>query len=568
MSSSNKSIWIVIAVSAVLGIIIAIYVARVIGERSDRRLITAQVDEWAQGWASTRACLIGDEPAFASGSHSFLMAQASHPDQYERLKSCEQYLRKVVRPGDESTGNDTIEKSWENLRDATKKLVNAYALLIDPSSLRPLAVRRARMAEAIDGLDQAYAKLRQDSKLEPAPMPAGTGAPVELGQGTVVKAQDTPIPMDQADLFGDTLLVQGEIAGVTTLAVVRGPDAVETYPIGVQAMRAADATPWGTWFTNAAGGNLEMRTGALDPGGSPQDAGVVVVTARPGEDIQARFALGNALGNTQGNTGTRAILYQPMETSDLGPMYKGLHLVRSTDGGATWSQPVLLADNLSLIRADDDPGRRRFDLVWRDSQQGAVRWLPLRADRLDPLPQPRRLFEVAPGDSTELRKCLGEHAAWWSRAGAELVHVAGDSHKGMTPARPVENVPPGSDLVRCNDDLAVLSVISHDTDTLSLHTCDARACKQVMTVAVPDRSYEIGLGAKHGPMVVTWTAPLLMLWRPGAEPVALLAPADQSLHSIVEWQGTLTFIMRHEQTVRLAPVNLPAIQPAARPTAP
>jgi hypothetical protein len=552
MSASNKSVWIVVAVSAVVGIGVATYVARLIGEHSDRRLITAQVSEWAGVWDGARACLIGGEPTLASAGQSFLMYEAMHPDQNDRLRACEQHMRKMVRPGDESTGSDIIEKSWDNLRDATKKLVGAYALMIDPSTLRPLGTRRARMAAAIDGVDEAFARLRQDSKLEPAPMPAGQGVIAELGEGTVVQAQGSPVPVHQADLVGDTLLVQGTAEDALALAVVRGPGLVETYRIGDQALRAADASSWGTWFTTAARGNLEMRAGPLDPGGTPQDQGVVTVTARPGEDIEVRFALGQ--------DHTRAILYQPIEGGDLEPMYKGLHLVRSSDGGATWSKPVLLAENLSIIRADDDFGRRRFDLVWLDRTQNAARWLSLGADRLDALPQPRRLFEVAPGGSTDVGKCLGEQAAWWLRGGAELYHVASEG----TAARPVEDVPAMSVLTRCSDEQAVLSALDDD-DTLTIHTCDPRACKQAMSVAVPDPSYQIGLGKQHGLVVVVQAAPLLLVWRPGAEPVPFLSRDGHFLHSVVEWDGTLYFIMQHEVAIRLVPANLPPSQPVNRP---
>lgn len=65
--------------------------------------------------------------------------------------------------------------------------------------------------------------------------------------------------------------------------------------------------------------------------------------------------------------------------------------MRSTDGGRSWSAPVEVARNPHYIWFDE--ANRRFDIVW--TEDGVLRWLPLRADNLDLMPMPRRLLAAA-----------------------------------------------------------------------------------------------------------------------------------------------------------------------------
>ncbi len=541
MSASNKKIWLVVLISAVVGLGLAIYLVRMVGESADRRVITKQAREWGEIWAQTRSCLVGANPSVQSAGYAYLMYEATHTKERRRLAPCNAFLRKLRRPGKEASGDAKVEKSWDNVKKATKKLTNAYALAVDTSSMRPTAERRKRMAAALDGMDAAYAKLLSDSKMDPAP-PPGDAEVRQLSEGILVADGDRPIPPDNADLFGDTLLVQGNIDDVATLAIVNGPEKISVQGIAT-ALRAADDASWGVFLKTTDGQLGEMRAGPLDDKGNAEGDGIVVLTGKnPEQVLGPRFALGRG--------DLRAILfeiYDGVTPDGPAPQSIGLHMVRSTDGGKSWSKPALLASNTGFSWTDF--GRRRYDLAWSDAQN-AMRWLTINAAGLDKPPRPKRLFDVD-GSVGSLDQCLGENASWWLRDRSSLYHVAGDGRA----ARPVDDLGEVESLTRCSDSRALL--LSYVDAAVAVSSCDGQRCKPLMQVPLAAGSRDsTGLGAKSGAFVVTQTNDLLLLWpESGEAPRAFKSQGEHDLHSVVEWDGELYAVMKSDAEIRL--VHLP-----------
>ena len=530
MSGSNKKLWTVIGVSAVVGIGIAIYSARLVGDYSTGKVVKGQVKDWEKLWLPARACVVGDDSTFAGAGYAYLYYEATHTRIRERIKRCEPLIRKLKRPGRQSSGVAKVEKSWDNMREATKKLSRAYVAVIDLSTMRPMAERRLQLVEALDGMDAAYTQLRLDSSMSEPKMP-GTRHPKELPEGKTIEVDGTPLNTYHLEVDASALQTYGNGGpdGTQTIRVVaRGPGKQQVIPQAMVEV-AADDTLWGVASHADADDKLELRAGNLGDNGDLENGGVVIWKAnKQTEGAQFSFATGKGK--------TRAVLFARETNDDNNPYVpkrQGLYMVRSTDSGATWSQPVQLAakplmEHKSFLQ-------QRIDIAWRDDG-GMVQWLIVTSDTLTAMKQPRKLFAADERDS--LRLCTFGDTAWF-------VHKDQDIYRfdaGQGAARPMswKGKNYAAEMVGCSAEHLLMAAPSDGG--MQLSGCDSKICQSYWDVPLADgTSMVYAVGAKNGSISLTQTNDLVLMWRYGeTEPgVYLHTEPDAQLRGAIEWDGVV-----------------------------
>lgn len=573
MSSSNSKLWLVLSISGLVGIVGAIYAVKLIGKYSTEKVVTGQVDEYTKQWARARLCVAGDDATMARASDAFLLYEATNTRLRGRLGECDQFIRKLKRPGKESTGVARVEKSWDELRDATKKLTQAYVGLVDTATRRRMGPRRAKMVAALDGMDAAYAKLRADSSMS-APVLPGENNPAKLPVGVPVTVAGGPLMSHFVKVAGNTVSAYGQTAdGRSHRVVMRGLDQVSVTPQSNSAEVAIDTALWGVWSDVPADNLAELRVGALGPDGEPHRPGALAVKAsEPSMSLQVRAALGQGA--------LRVVIYETLTASEFSEESMGLSMVRSTDGGATFGPPVSITEKVLWQSVTADPAGRRADITWAD-EPGAVYWLPVHADRLQALPPPRQV--TAGRGESQPRMCLNGDASWWLVAGLE-VHMVANAQAGT---RRVQNSA-GSlgDVSRdggCTDK-NILYESPGDGGT-TLLTCDTRRCQRALEVPLAsDSQHAILLTRDGAPLAVTQVNRMLVVWRPGPGPQVLLlaeppAPASPTsnasagrgdegseivVRGLVEWDGVVHVVTAPaSMPAGGAPVHLVALPAAA-----
>ena len=504
MSSSNNKLWLVLGVSAVFGIVGAIYLVKAVGDYNTEKVVTGQVEDWAKLWAPARLCVTGDDSTMAEAGHAFLLHEAMFPQVPGRLDQCDQFIRKIKRPGSESTGVAKVEKSWDEVRAAVKKLANAYIDLIDRTGRKSASERRDAMVAALTGVDAAYAQLRAASSMS-APTVPGSGRPTQLSQGVTVTVDGAPFLAHFMAVRNNRLLAYGQTPdGRARQILMSGLEDIAVKPQSDGADVAADDALWGVWSEAPADNLAELRAGALDEQGDPQRPGALVAKAsQPDMTLQARFALG------QGSL--RVVVFETLQVIGFSEGTVGISMVRSTDGGQTFGAPATIVPHGATLR--DDFASRRVDILWTDDT-GDVRWLPISADKLQALPPPRRLYSYG-SDSPEL--CTRGDTAWWLD-GTSVYVTVGD----QASVREVQNPNGGvAALADCDAERALFAV---DTESgMALYSCDARRCGAPLDVPRARESYQVSLLADKGEVLaVTQTNQLLVAWRPGHDPAAYL----------------------------------------------
>jgi hypothetical protein len=474
------------------------------------------------------------------------MYEAVHSGKPGRERRCEPLIRKLKRPGSESTGVDAIEKSWKNLETVTSKLANAFVGVIDQSTYSPMGPRRARLVTALDAMDAAHAKLRQDSGMKPLTARSTMAPPSTLPEG--IRPPGVDFPVDTIELSNSTLVLEGDSGDQWARVVVRGPaDGLRyAYRPNHNLQVAADDAHWVIWSSVGDQGRQRLYAAELDDTGAPTGTETTAYIAPDANYIVTpRFALG------QGTS--RAVFFVLEHYTDALEPDRALHSVRSTDSGATWSAPVRVAESDHVTRADF--GNRQFDIITRDPD-GNVRWLPIQANTLLSPIKPRRIYKdealtEAPIPAIDpLVGCTRGDSGWWLRDMSMLYHVAGESD-----ARPVELSSDGVSLVGCTEKYAILSSFA-DTGVL-LHRCDTRSCTEVRTLPQASQSsYVAGISQESGFVGVTQTNRLILMWR-GDEPVrAYLGQPEDQIRELVEWNGIIHLLMTTEGgDLRLVPLT-------------
>lgn len=541
MSASNKKSWLLVAIGAAAALAAVVYGVRWISRQQTRKVVTEQVDEWERGWLAARACLVGDESTFPGAGHAYLLYEATHTDEPGREQRCEPLIRKLKRPGSESTGVAAVEKSWDNIRETTKKLSNAFVGVIDRSTYSPMGPRRTRLAEALDAMDAAHARLRQDSSMEPLPARGTMAPPSPLPEA--VRPPGLDFLAHTIEVDNDALALMGEDGERQYRVVMRGPDQVSRYAYPRDNLQlAADEARWVVWsHADEEQGNVRVYAQALDDAGAPAGAETIAYAA-PDASYVARssFALG------QGST--RAVFFE-LERYLGGPPDpdRGLYSVHSTDSGATWSEPVRVAGAHQVARFD--VGGRQLDIVSRDPD-GSVRWLPIQAENLLSIPKPRRLYQAETLDL--ISGCVRNESGWWLRDMSALYHVPG----GESSARQIELSSDGVSLVDCTETQALLT--SFADAGVRLHLCDARSCSEYRTVPMASQArHVVAMSRESVPVAVTQTSGLILVWR-GDEPVrAYLDDTNDEIRELVEWDGVMHLVMTSEEggALRVVPLT-------------
>lgn len=537
MAKSNKKLWLVLSVSGVVGIGLAIYAIKWVGEYSTKKVVSEQVNAWEALWFSARACIVGDDTTFESAGHAYLHYEATHDPVPDRVKKCEQYTRKLRRPGNESTGVNAVEKAWEFNRDAVKELTRAFVDVIDPGFFQALGERRQAMVTALDNMDDAYARLREAGGLSPPEWP-GKKRPTELASGVRPSHDGKPIPAMAIEPSHGKLSVQNNTDTGARISVLSSPGSIRTTDIAAGLSMAVDDAAWAVYTAGDYDKEMyELRAADLKPDGSRKDDGVKVVgdgTPRVQFELRSAFGRGD----------NRVVMFDTKVPDSEGYMaLRDFSTARSSDKGASWQKPVPIADRVTFLQ--EDYGNQRVDIAWTDDK-GIARWMAFRTDALDAMPSPRRLLNDKLPDTMYL--CTGQNAAWWV-SGRSTVVFAPDDDSAVTEvdtSAVTDSEVYAVNTVDCDEQSVLLE--GRTKGRALFWQCDKRTCTRALDIKVTPGSQVIGgLHPKDGPIAFSQTNDLLLRWRNDGTFAPLVARSGTSLHALVNWDDTLHMVMLPKQ---------------------
>ena len=541
MSNSKKGMVLVVAGAALLAIATAVVYFTVIGPRSERKRVQREVESWGEMWSAARTCLVGPEPRSSDGYEAVLLRDLiSAEDTTSGLAGCLDEIQ-ALRRGDGYTAGERVEAGWSQIEKVWKRLGEAHAWRTAKTPNRPRHELHAALGRAVAEMDAAYAALRAAADLPPD-APAGA-ALARLQSGTPMASPDgAPLTPSELDVTGDVVAAFGTSQDDRTWLVRQPADGVPTFvPIGFDVLPAVDGGGWAVWTSGSPDDGFELRAGPVDAQGDPASDGVLIT--RGAQLLRPVFAAGS--------DSERAILYQE-NRGEFGAQVAHW-VVRSRDGGSTWTDRVLLHEggDLDALTLRDLAGAR-IDTFFRTDS--GTRWLAL-----DPA-SPSGEISLRPlAFAPRLPPCrAGEHT-WFFLEDSAYVAV------GDEPARPV----PGSSGLAHPHDCRGDRMIALDATSIEPHAhrvlvCRPGACAKAALPVPLGAGYAVLMSASRGPLVAVESGGVLVIWagdpdnQEPFQPRHLVRLADgQTLASLIERGERLHLVTRSDAAAYLVPAIAP-----------